>query len=185
MLNHIKYFTGGEHTGTKIYTAAADIGKIQLGISVLICVIIAFVLFTFAYFNNKNWNHNLIDITGTVVKINTPSGSCNTSVQQNGNSQTVTYDCPITAKYSMNTPSPSTVNIHTIGSTNYNVGQPINMSYDMSTREKPTVQVFRYQTWWFIAGGVFFLFAAYVDYLIAKSTAMKPYQAFLGANAVF
>jgi len=82
MLNHIKYLIVGESNKAKLYNFAAESGKADLGMSTIIYIFFALLLFTIAYFVNKYSNNNIKDITGTVSKINTPSGTCNTNEQQ-------------------------------------------------------------------------------------------------------
>jgi len=184
------------NTGNQIYDAAATVGKIQMGFSVIICTLIAFVLFIVAYFNNKNWNYNLVNITGTIVSINTPNGECIETTQQNGNSRSILYNCPLTASYILNdnssssvtnyapSVSGSTVNLYTSSNTRYVPGQSIGLTYDTASTAKPTIEIFRIQTPWIVGGAFFFLLVAYIDYQIAVSTAAKPYLAYVGVNAM-
>ena len=69
----------------KTYDGAVIMGKVQMGFSVLACTIIAIVLIIVAYYNNKDWNYNLVNITGTVVSINTPNGDCLQNIQNDTN----------------------------------------------------------------------------------------------------
>lgn len=181
--------------GNNLYEGAAVIGKVQMGISVIICTIIAIVLLIVAYYNNKNWNYNLVNITGTVVSINTPNGDCIENVQQNNSNRSIIYNCPLTASYKLDNNSSSsqtnyapssseysTVNLYTNSTTSYIPGQSIGLTYDVTSTAKPTLEIYRIQTPWIVAGAIFFLLVAYIDYQIAVSKQAKPYLAYVGAR---
>jgi len=171
-------------TNSKIYNAAATVGKINMGFSAIISILISIGLLYWAYYNNKNWNYNIVDITGTIISINTPSNICNTYIKNNGNTKSTLYECPLTVEYTINNTPSSTVDVYTNSSTSYNVGQQIGLSYDTSYDAKPRLPEFRIQTIWIVGGAIFFLGSAYVNYLIAVSEATKPYLAAVGAADV-
>ena len=166
---------------TNLYNAAADVGRIHLGFSIIICVVLAIIFFVIAYYNNKNWNYNLIDIQGTVEKINTPSGQCDSYTTQNNNQTTTTYNCPVTVRYQINNAPSSTVDLHTSGFTNYSVNSSIALSYDTASNAKPTLQIFRINSLVFVGIGIFLMIFAYIDYLMAKN---KTLSAITGAYDV-
>ena len=156
-------------TRSQIYNAAATVGKIEMGFSVIVCILISIGLLYWAYYNNKNWNHNIVDINGIIISINTPSNICDTYVQQNGNNTTVMYNCPLTVQYTLNNTPSSTVDVFSSSTTNYNIGQSIKLSYDTSYNSKPTLPIFRIPTLWIVGGAILFLGSAYVNYRIAVS----------------
>lgn len=170
-------------TRSQIYNGAATIGKIQMGFSGFICLLISICLYYWAYHNNKNWNYNIVDITGIIIKINTESGSCDTFIQQNSNSSTVTYICPLTAEFVTDNISSGSVSLTTNSSTNYVVGQSIGLSFNKKTNEVSLPEL-RIHSPFIFGIATFFLLSAYINYKIATSEAAKPYLAGVGVVGV-
>ena len=160
-----------------LYNTAAVYGKVEMGISMIICGIIAMIIYIVAYYNYKNWNHNLIEIVGTVKSINNPGGKCE---QVTSNQTSYVYNCYLTVSYIVNNSS-STVDLVTNDSLYYIVDQKINLSYDTSLNGKPTLPVFRIETKWIVLIGTIFLLIAYIDYKLINSESAKPFHAVNGA----
>ena len=101
-----------------------------MGFSGIINLLISTGLIIWAYNTHKNFNYNLIDITGTVKSINNTNSKCDIYYDYStgtslGNIFPYTnYNCKLTVEYTINSVT-STVDVTTSNSTEYTIGKPI------------------------------------------------------------
>ena len=157
----------------ELYNQASELGKLNLELSTVFCIMIGIILFIIGYFNNKDWNYNYVDIPSIIVSIDNLSGKCDSYTSISSNNQTNTYyNCTFTCKYTINNID-STVQLSTSGKSQPSkVGDLVMLTYDSTSTNKPVLQISRFYTKWFIIGGFFFLLGGIVDYMILKTSYM-------------
>jgi len=164
----------------ELYNQTAEIGKLSLELSTVFFIITGIILFIIGYYNNKDWNYNLIDIPSIIESIDNPSGMCDSYTTYSGNNTNTYYNCTFTCKYTINDIE-SRVQFSTNGiSKPYNPGDLVMLTYDSTSTKQPVLQISRFYTKWFIIGGFFFLLGGIVDYMILRSS-YKPILATYGA----
>jgi hypothetical protein len=163
-----------------LYNKTSEIGKLNLELSTVFCIIMGIILFIIGYYNNKDWNYNLIDIPSIIVSIDNPSGICDAYTISSNNKTNTYYNCTFTCKYTINDID-STVQFSTSSTTKpYNPGDLVMLTYDSTSTKQPVLQISRFYTKWFIIGGFLFLLGGIVDYMILRSS-YKPILATYGA----